>query len=134
MTDETKIFLKENKVDLPTSNIIDKLYNSLSRIVEGEKINTTNVVSIVTNLIQIVEKYPDIKGEQKKLLLIHVLKNFVKNNLDDEEKIAVLTFIDLFLPSVIDTIISVDKKEIVIKMKKSFKVCFPCCFKKKIES
>lgn len=130
MTDETKIFLKDINVQLPASELIDKLYKNLSDILEGEKINTTNVVLIATNLIQIVERYPELKGVQKKLLLIHVLKRFVKDNLDGEEETAVLTFIDLFLPSVIDTIISVDKKEIAIKMKKSFKICFPCCFKK----
>lgn len=125
MTDETKLFLKDVSIHLP-SDLVNKLYNNVSVLIEGKKIDTTNVVLIATNLIQIVEKYPELKGEQKKALLIDVLKRFVKDNLEDEEETVVLTFIDLFLPSVIDTIIAVDKKEIVLKMKKGFKSCFPC--------
>lgn len=128
MIDETKTPLRDFKLQLPVSDIADKLYKSLSLLVGGEKINTTNVVIIATNLIQIVEKYPKLKGHQKKMLILQVLKKFVEDHLENEEEKVVLTFIDLFLPSVIDTIISVDKKEISVKIKKGLKTCFPYCF------
>ncbi len=128
MSDETTS-LKDIEIKLPESILSYKLYNSLSIIVTDKKIDNTNVILITTNLMQIVEEYPGLKGEQKKTLIIDVLKRFVIDNLNDTEETFVLTFIDSVLPYVIDTIISVDKKEIAVKMKKSFKVCFPSCFK-----
>jgi len=123
--DEEKVALKN--FEIPTSDLVDNLYNSLSRIIGDTKVTTTNVVLITTNLMQIVEKYPDLHGKHKNSLIIHVLKRFVKDHLDGDEESTVLIFIDIFLPSVIDTIVSVDKKEIVVKMKKGLKACFSCC-------
>ena len=82
---------------------------------------------IATNLMQIVEKYPKISGTQKKSLVIQVLKKFVIDQSDGDTENALLLFIDTFLPSVIDTIISVDVKDIVINIKKGVKSFFICC-------
>lgn len=124
---EEKVTLKNVELQLPAYDLVDKLYSSLSRIIGDKKVTTTNVVLITTNLMQIVEKYPDLHGEQKKTLVVHVLKRFVKDHLDGDGKSAILLFIHMFLPSVIDTIVSVDKKEIAVKMKKGLKACFSCC-------
>jgi hypothetical protein len=126
MTDETKVTLKDVSLTLPASDLVDRLYNSLFRIIGDKKVSTTNVILIATNLMQIVEKYPEIHGAEKKSLVIHVLKRFVQDHLDDDEETTVILFIDTFLPSVIDTIVSVDKKQISVKMKKGFKSCFSC--------
>jgi len=76
MNDETKT-LKEIESSLPASDSVDKLYESLSRIVGDDKITESNIVFIATNLMQIVEKYPSLNGSKKKALVIHVLKRFV---------------------------------------------------------
>lgn len=125
MTDkhETKVSIKD--AELSVSELVDKLYESISLI--GDKVTTLNVVFIATNLMQIVEKYPKISGQQKKTLVIDVLKKFVVDNLDGDDETALLIFIDTFLTSVIDAMISIDKKELVIKIKKGFKKCFICC-------
>lgn len=127
MTDETKVALKEVELSLPASDSVDRLYESLSRIIGDKKVTTVNIVLIATNLMKIVEKYPDLHGTQKKSLVIHVLKRFVVDHLDGEEESSLILFIDMFLPSVIDTIVSVDKKEIAVKIGKGLKACFPCC-------
>jgi len=127
MTDETKVALKEVELSLPASDSVDRLYESLSRIIGDKKVTTVNIVLIATNLMKIVEKYPDLHGTQKKSLVIHVLKRFVVDHLDGETESSLILFIDMFLPSVIDTIIFVDKKEVSIKIKKGFKACFSCC-------
>jgi len=124
--------LADITVDLPASNVIDRLYTSLSELVKGEKLTTENAMQIALNLMKIVETYPDLHGRQKKALVLYVLKRFVRENMDGDEEKDLLTFIDLFLPTVIDTIIYVDKKEIAIKIKKGFKACFP--FVKKISA
>lgn len=77
--------------------------------------------------MQIVEKYSKLSGEQKKSLVINVIKKFVVDHLDGDNETELLIFIDTFLPSVIDVMISIDKKELAIKIQKGFKLCFPCC-------
>lgn len=106
---------------------IDRLYETLSSMIGDNKLSTANAVIIATNLMQIVEKYTNITGQQKKALVIHVLKLFIADHLDGDDANTLLLFIDMFLPSVIDTIISIDKKELAINIRKSFKTCFPCC-------
>lgn len=117
----------DTNIELTSSDLVDKLYISLSELVKGKKLTTENAVQIAINLMQIVETYPNLHGKQKKALVLQVLKLFVRGNMDGDEERALLTFIDLFLPTVIDTLVSVDKKEIAIKIKKGFKLCFPCC-------
>ena len=114
-------------VEIITDDLINKLYESLCMIIANKKVTTINIVMIATNLMQIVEKYPKISGIQKKSLVIQVLKKFVIDQSDGDTENALLLFIDTFLPSVIDTIISVDVKEIVINIKKGVKSFFICC-------
>ena len=115
------------EVEIITDDLINKLYKSLCMISADKKVTTINIVMIATNLMQIVEKYPKISGTQKKSLVIQVLKKFVIDQSDGDTENALLLFIDTFLPSVIDTIISVDVKEIVINIKKGVKSFFICC-------
>lgn len=127
-TEETQ--LKDLRVTIDTTlpmEYVNKLYETLSNIIGDNKLTTTNAVLITTNLMQIVEKYPNVSGTQKKNLVIHVLKRFVIDNLEGNDEQAMLLFIDVFLPSIIDTIISIDKKVLAIKMHKGLKACFSCC-------
>lgn len=104
----------------------DKLYNSLCEIVRGKKLTTENTMQVALSLMKFVERYPDLQGSQKKFLVIQVLKRFVKNSMGVDENEDLLTFIDVFLPTVIDSVISVDKKQFVINIKKDLKKCLPC--------
>ena len=107
------------------SKYVDSLYDSLSKI--STTLTKENITIIVINLMQLAEKYPELTGVQKKQLVIHVVKKFIKDKTDNEQEEVLLTFVDIFLPTIIDTLVSVDKKEIVIKLKKTFSSCFPCC-------
>lgn len=117
MTSEIKVSLTE----------IDKLQGSLNNLVGKDKLTPSNVITVSTNLMQIVEKYPKQSGSHKKDLVIHALKLFVTQHLEGDEETALLSFIDMFLPSIIDMIVSIDKKEVAIKIKKGLKSCFSCC-------
>jgi len=110
---------------LPGKKYVDGLYNTLSK--SNSHLSKENITIVVINLMQLVEKYPDLTGEQKKHLVIHVVKKFIKDKTDKEEEQVLLTFVDVFLPTIIDTLVSVDKKELAIKIKKTFSSCFPYC-------
>jgi hypothetical protein len=124
MLDEKQIIIKERKFPV---KVIDTLYTTLGNVIKDENISTLNIVLIATNLMQLVESYPNLNGSDKKELVIHVLKMAVEDSLEGDVKINVLLFIEIFLPSVIDTIISVDKKEINVKIRKGYKLFFSCC-------
>ena len=126
-TPENVVATTEIELLMPSKDLADKLYNSLALLVGDTEITSTNVVLIATNLMQTVEKYPKLSGEQKKNLLLHVLKKYVKDKLDGSDEDNVLMFIDMFLPSVIDTIIQVDKKALVVSIKTGLKALFSCC-------
>lgn len=116
---------EDNNLILPGKKYEYELYNTLSK--GDSPIRKEDITTIVINLMQLVEKYPDLTGEQKKNLVIYVVKNFIKYKTNKKEHEVLLTFVDIFLPTLIDNLVSVDKKEIVIKLKKTFNSCFPCC-------
>ena len=111
---------EKNTLDL---NQINSLYDSLKDIVNGSDITTDSIVDITINLMQIVEKYPKIKGFQKKSLVLHVLKKFINEHLDGKNSELILSFVNIILPSIIDSIIAVDGKKIVIHARSLFKFC-----------
>jgi hypothetical protein len=114
------------KKSLDTQYIFEQLYDTIQDIVGNKKITTKDVMTLTINLMKFIEVYPDIHGKQKKVIIIRVLKRFVEDNMTGDSKDNVLNFIKYFLPEVIDSLISVDKKEVIIKIKKGLKKCFPC--------
>lgn len=123
------VILVEKDLDITTTYNINQLYNSLLNIIKDNHITTETIVLISVNLMQIVEKYPNLSGIQKKLTVIYVLKRYVEYHLDGQNKENLMIIIDSVIPQVIDAIIAVDKKKIVINITNCFKKCFPRCFK-----
>ena len=102
---------------------LNKLNNSLTILVGRDKISPTNIMELCTALMKIVEPTKN-SGRYKKELIIHTLKLFVSEKMNPKEGMLIHTFIETFLPSIIDMIISVDKKKIKIAIKK---IKFNCC-------
>ena len=128
---ESHILLEHSRKLLPeTTKLIQPLYNKLLSILNGKTINTYNIVSISINLMKFVELYPKLPGRQKKNIVLYVLNKFAIDYLDGEDETVVTTFIDLILPSMIDSVISIDRKELTIGITKNIKRLFTCCKKK----
>lgn len=115
-----------------TIEMIDKLYKELKKIIiyeeETPQITSENIIIIALNLMQIVETYQELKGIEKKQLIINTLKKFVNDEIKDEKpeyKKLLLTIIDTTLPAAIDAFISIDTKQLQIKMKAYLT---KCCF------
>lgn len=128
MLKEYKSLLKLGET---SSKLVEELYNNLSKIIGEKNITTGNILPLVINLMKMVETYPNLSGEEKKNLVTQVLIIFARKNIKGETQTEIIRFIDLFLPSVINSIISVDKNEIIINAKKSVSKCFPCLKTKK---
>lgn len=116
-------------IDLYTKddyNIIESIYNVLAESIKGRGITSVDVILMTTKAMQLVEKYNTLSGIQKKNLVLNSLKKIIQTKVKkDDDRDIILDFITIFLPPIIDTIISVDKKEIKIATKKclSFLSC-----------
>ena len=113
MTESTRIIVQEFD-----EKILESLYNNLNAMSTSGSVTTSNIIELTTKLMQLVESYPLLKGSEKKNIVIFILKKFVTSKLEGDSQQQVLLFIDLFLPSVIDTLISLDNSQIEIKVKK----------------
>jgi hypothetical protein len=105
-------FVNDDKMTADEQNAIRELYNSIY----SKKIDSTNIVSYVVLLMKIINSHKNIANVNKKKFVIFVLKKFVEHNITDSAEAQILNnFIDNILPNVIDTMISLDNKEIIIK-------------------
>ena len=115
---------------------IDEIINSdLTKIIESLNSNfidfSLDKISIlIPKLIIIAEKYKTLRGFEKKELVIELLKNIV-NKYDNVDNSMLEPIINNLVPSIIDSLISVDKKHIKLKKKNMLKwLKWFKCFKK----
>ncbi len=108
-----------------TSAQVDQLYDQLSKMIgKNGNITTVNITSVAVSLMKIVEKYPQLTGEDKKNMVIMVLKKFIEEFVhDEEEKVLLECIIETVLPSMVDMFISLDKNIESIAKKKFASCC-----------
>jgi len=119
--------------DISSNQLLGNL-NELYRYIKSihqNKISPTNIVLIASELIQVVEKYNNLTGAQKKMLVLNVIKKVVnEESSTDEEKIALNIIIDNTLPHIIDGFVNAINGMLKFAKdpKKSwFKKCLFCC-------
>jgi len=124
-------FINNDNITTEEQNAIRELYNSIY----SKQIDATNIVSYVVLLMKIINTHKTVPNIDKKKLVIFVLQKFVELNITNEEEAIILkTFINNILPNMIDTLISIDNKEIIIKAENYAKTFFQkirsklCCF------
>ena len=124
-------FINNDNITTDEQNAIRELYNSIY----PKQIDTTNIVSYVVLLMKIINTHKTVPNIDKKKLVIFVLQKFVELNITNEDEANILKmFINNILPNMIDTLISIDNKEIIIKVENYAKTLFQkirtklCCF------
>ena len=121
--------MEQSKIDEIINNDLTKIIDSLNSSFIDFSLNKISI--LIPKLIIIAEKYKTLRGVEKKELVIELLKNII-NKYDNVSENSILEPIILQLvPSMIDTLISVDKKQ--IKLKKNPLInCFKCLRKMKL--
>lgn len=97
-----------------------ELILKLKDLVSDKKLSTANIIEITNLLMQNVETFSNLKGPQKKELVIRTLGELVNDMIDDEgeeNKSNLEKFIQQILPTVIDALIYADKKGLFEKGK-----------------
>lgn len=124
MSKESDIFLKKS---IPLQ-LIKPIYDQIGIFLDGNKLSTYNIIDLSINLMKFIETFPELSGIEKKNIVLHVLNKFSNDYLNDgHNKTNIINFIEYILPSLIDSIISIDNKEIIINTNKGFKKLFSCC-------
>lgn len=127
MLNSKEIEIDGININFPT-NAAERLYEELKKIIGNGTINRSNAVVILLSLMQVVEKYEDINGEQKKAIIIDALNHLIDDQINNyQEAMEMKLLVKITLPSVIDTFVSIDKKEIQIKIKKNCFKFLSCC-------
>lgn len=107
----------------------NSLYEEVKVILGTGKISSSNIVAVLLSLMQLVESYTTVKGLQKKAIILDVLNHIIDDQVDDtDEAMNLKLLVQMTLPSVIDTFVSLDKKEISIKLKKTCSKLFSFCW------
>ena len=111
-----KIF---NKIFLDFRTKFDSFLNSDSEI------EAKTVLKFIIYLMQKAEKQK-LDGTSKKDIVISIIKTILSENRQNIQNIdCVENFVNIILPKLIDLIISIDRKEVYIKLENSFKKsCF----------
>lgn len=100
------------------SNDFIQLYKQLRVMIKGD-VTTTKLILLTTRACQLVERMKGIHGTQKRDIVVNLFKKVIMNKVEDEEEQAeLLLFVEMTLPPVIDTLIAIDKRELVIKLQK----------------
>ena len=109
-----------------------KLYNELCSIVEEQGgLTLYNIARITIQVMRLAQQFSTLKGAQKKDLVVFVIAKYVQEKVSDEQMARDLSlFIEMTLPSVIDSFVELNNGETRIKVKncltKVFKKC-GCC-------
>ena len=114
---------------------IINLYSNAKKIIkgwsEGDWNKPNSWLILGTTLAEIIENADDIKGEEKKDIVIETITQIVSDkdvikDLNNDIRDKIITVINLTLPTTIDLIIKASKGELKIN-KKIKKIC--CCIK-----
>ena len=114
--------------NLLNKEVEDVLYDYIRSIVDKTQIDNNNVIQVIVSLIQKVDSYKKLSGEVKKNIVLKTVKQFCNDNIPNntDQKVSIILFIDMFLPSIIDVLVSIDKRELILKISKGLKGCLPC--------
>ena len=112
-------------MDNSVSLSVKRLYVDIRKLLaDGETLDLKNIVSIATEASRIVERYPRLKGEQKKHVVCAALMRVAKEQTDDPD---LLRYIEVSLPVTIDMLISVSRNGFRIKLSTLEKFLSRCC-------
>lgn len=118
-------------VEFPEQDVI-RVIHQVKLLLRGQVLSVDQIFYLVPRLMQIVENYKTISGVQKKMVIVKAMNKVADELLSDESpyKVTVLDVINNAMPIFIDTLVSVDKREIRIKINSWInwiKETFCCC-------
>lgn len=88
---------------------VDRVVEQIESAIKNEKISVMNILTVCISAMQIVETFPNLKGEQKKEVVLKAVENILKRQEGDVQILSIL-------PSFIDKAVSLDKGVVTISL------------------
>jgi hypothetical protein len=99
-------------------NDVDAISKSLDDSIKD--LSLDNIIDLVPQLIKCVDKYKKLKGIEKKQLVIELINHFIDITDGFGDDAIIDPILKKIVPSVIDNLIKVDKKQLKLKKKLPF--------------
>ena len=101
------------------SEIIKNDVDAISKSLEDsiKDLSLDNIIDLVPQLIKCVDKYKKLKGVEKKQLVIELINHFIDITDGFGDDAIIDPILKKIVPSVIDNLIKVDKKQLKLKEK-----------------
>jgi len=114
-------------MSIPEDITIKKLHEVLDTLLSEEPLNSDNILDIVLGLMIAIETFENVHGEQKKTIIIEVFNSYIAEK--EDVSVELKELIKYILPKIIDTFVSIDKRQIKIKASKCLKITkkYFCC-------
>jgi len=81
-----------------------------------KKLGFKNVTRVITLLMERAAKFERLSGEKKKRIVLHCLRELIKDNVRSKQnRMVLLTMVDLTFPELIDGMVSASKGEFIFK-------------------
>jgi hypothetical protein len=98
-------------------------YELLSKWTSGEKeLTVSNITQLVVEIIKITDVL-NVPGNEKKKIAIDTINDIITHS-DCSNKEDLLFVVNSVVPQMIDCMISIDRREIIIKKAKKYFSCF----------
>ena len=117
-------------MESPNIKYISELSASIKDIIK-DGLNENDIVPLVFTLMKALDKFQELKGVEKKGILLEFLNDYIENNVEDEDKKLFLKkIVSSVLPQAINLLAKMNKKKLKSFLKKVKKVLSSCSVKK----
>ena len=117
-------------MESPNIKYITELSTSIADILK-DGLDETDIVPLVFTLMKVMDKFKELKGIEKKTILLEFLNDYIDNNIQDEDKKLFLKkIVSIVLPQAINLLAKINKKKLKSMLKKLRNV-FSCNKKSK---
>jgi hypothetical protein len=117
---------EQKKADLFEKCMVDLYQQARDFLGDGE-LSQGEIILILPKVMCVVERYKGLTGDDKKKLVLGAVEKLIDVKVSDKEVSDMLKLlVRTTLPSVIDAFVSIDKKQIRIKVQKGLRWLF-CC-------
>ena len=105
--------INSDRISEIIKNDVDAISKSLDDSIKD--LSLDNIIDLVPQLIKCVDKYNDLKGVEKKQLVVELINHFIDITDGFGDDAIIDPILKQIVPSVIDNLIKVDKKQLKLK-------------------
>ena len=108
-----------------SKDVFDQAYDQVTQQIKSRQFRAADIVPFAVLAMQIVEKFPNLSGPDKKDLVIRLAQRLVDDYVPQKEEEIVRAAVDALLPAVIDQIVAASKGQLKLNLAK-VRGCFGC--------